>query len=127
MKQKHSKRTTEKTRNTPKKHACPMTVTKQNQGTGKKLFDATKEKSTGPDIEIITGFTVAATPGLHAHLENLDPVEWQILNTALYDAHHDIVQTVLSILAAKGVAVSSLGGEVLRFTLQFLKNIPEEP
>ncbi len=104
-----------------------MTVTKQNQGTGKKLFDATKEKSTGPDIEIITGFTVAATPGLHAHLENLDPVEWQILNTALYDAHHDIVQTVLSILAAKGVAVSSLGGEVLRFTLQFLKNIPEEP
>ena len=127
MKQKHSKRTTQKTRNTSEKHACPMTVAKQNQGTGKKLFDAAKEKSTGPDIDIITGFTVAATPGLHAHLENLDKAEWQILCTTLYDAHHDIVQTVLSILAAKGVAVSSLDGESLRMTIRFLKNIPEEP
>jgi hypothetical protein len=112
---------------TQKKDACPKTASKQNQGTGKELFDATKEKSTGPDIDIITGFTFAATPGLHAHLEHFDKAEWQILNTTLSDAHHDIIQMVLSILAAKGIAVSSLDGEVLRFTLQFLKNIPEEP
>jgi len=127
MKRKHSKRTTQKTRNTPKKHACPKPASKQFQETGKNRFDPKTQKPTGPEIDIITGLSFAATPGLHAHLEHFDKAEWQILNTTLYDAHHDIVQMVLSLLAAKGVAVSSLDGESLRMTIRFLKNIPEEP
>jgi len=131
MKQKHSKRTTENTWNTPEKHACPITVAKHNQGTGKKVFDAAKEKSTGHNTRIntriITGSSFAATPGLHSHLEDFDPVERQIFNTTLNDAHYNIVRTILPILAAKGVVGSSLDGEVLRFTIRFLKNIPEEP
>ena len=127
MKQKHIKRTTQNTRNAPKKHACPMTVAKQNQGTGNNRFDPKTQKSTGPEIHIVTGFSSAATPGLYSHLEHFDPVERTIFNTILNDAHYDIAQTILSILAAKGVAVSSLDGESLRVTIRFLKNIPEEP
>jgi len=86
----------------------------------------TQRKKNPPD-RTSTGLSFAATPALHAHLEHINPEMRQLLNTTLYDAHHDIVQMVLSILHAKGVVVSSIDGEMLRFTIKFLKNIPEEP
>jgi|LSQX01.1.fsa_nt_gb hypothetical protein len=127
MKQKHSKRTTKNFGNTPEKDACPKAAFKQYRGTGKKLFDAVNEKSTGPEIDIVTGFSSAATPGLYSRLEHFDPVERTVFSAILSDAHYAISQTILSILGAKGVSVSSLDGESLRMTIRFLKNIPEEP
>ena len=126
MRQNRKKQTTS-SETIREKHACPMTVGKHNQGTGKNVFDAAKEKSTGPEIDIMTGFSSAATPGLYSRLEHFDPVERTIFSAILNDAHYDIAQTILSILAAKGVAVSSLDGESLRVTIRFLKNIPEAP
>ncbi|ABN07768.1 hypothetical protein Mlab_1606 [Methanocorpusculum labreanum Z] len=126
MRQNRKKQTTS-SETIREKHACPMTVAKQNQGTGNNRFDPKTQKSTGPEIHIVTGFSYAATPGLYSHLEHFDPVERTVFSAILNDAHYDIAQTILSILAAKGVAVSSLDGESLRVTIRFLKNIPEAP
>ena len=114
---------------TKQKHACPINVVKQNQGTGKKVLDRTEEKPTGPgpEIEIITGLSSAATPGLHCRLEQFDPEERTIFKAILSEAHYAIARTILSLLDAKGVPVASFDGESLRITIRFLKNIPEEP
>ena len=114
---------------TREKHACPKTASIQYQGTGNKRFDSKTQKPTGPgpEIDIITGLSSAATPGLHCRLEDFDPEERKILSTILSEAHYAVVQTILSLLDAKGVPVSSLDGESLRITIRFVKNIPEEP
>ena len=109
------------------KHACPKPESKHDQGTGNNRFDPKTQKPTGPEIEIMTGFSYAATPGLYSHLEHFDPAERTIFSAILNNAHYDIAQTIFSLLAAKGFAVSSLDGESLRVTIRFLKNLPEAP
>ena len=118
---------------TKQKHACPINVVKQNQGTGKKVLDRTDEKPTGSkqdgakerDTRIYTSLQYASTVGLHNHFKERDIEEQNAFCSTLNDAHRDIAAMILDGLNEMGIPFASLDGEILQMTIRFTKNIPE--
>ena len=137
MKQKHSKRTTQNTRNTSEKHACPKSASKQNQGTGNNRFDPktqkptgpqeTKDKNTNPKNRIWSMADYDASPAIEVIINTLDISKTiqgaEIINTM----HERFSHFLLDELKERGIPYGIFDGQTFTIKLTFMKERPEAP
>lgn len=121
---------------TKQKHACPINVVKQNQGTGKKVLDRTDEKPTGsqapsgtktgnPKNRIWSQADYDASPAIDLIINSLDISKTiqgaEIVNTM----HEHFAHLILEELKEKGLPYWVLDGQTFTLKLTFMKERPE--
>ena len=136
MKQKHSKRTTQNTRNTSEKHACPKSASKQNQGTGNNRFDPktqkptgpqeTKDKNTNPKNRIWSMADYDASPAIEVIINTLD-IPKTIQCAAIVNTMHErFAHFILEELKGWGLPYGVLDGQTFTIKITFSNERPEE-
>ncbi len=122
---------------TREKHACPITVFKHNQGTGKNRFDPQTQKTTdrpsgSADTKdpkdgnrIWTRTEYDASPYLDSIINTFDTKRNGLAAWVINFMREYVVNLITEHLRNQGIPYNTLDGETFTLTLRFAKEVPE--
>jgi len=116
-----------------KKHdACPLTVAKQNQGTGNRQCALLREKASahtdgGTENQIWSRTEYDASPYLDSIITSFDPKRNNRAARLINLMHNLFVGLITDHLSDHGIPFAAISGETFTLTIRFASEVPEEP